>query len=124
MGSFPQLVDRFNKEASQTRDYCVAKSATLRAARPDPSPRQVRASQDDNSYSTSSRDFLLCDQGRFYGIVEINLLDGGVGLGALPADAIDVGDGAGGHDFVDLTEAESGAQASGDANRLLGFALG
>jgi hypothetical protein len=24
-------------EASQTRDYCVAKSATLRAARPDPS---------------------------------------------------------------------------------------
>jgi hypothetical protein len=28
---------RSNKEASQTRDYCVAKSATLRAARPDPS---------------------------------------------------------------------------------------
>jgi hypothetical protein len=28
---------RKNREASQTRDYCVAKSATLRAARPDPS---------------------------------------------------------------------------------------
>src|SRR5580698_9701360 len=29
-------------EASQTRDYCVAKNATLRAARPDPSLRQER----------------------------------------------------------------------------------
>jgi hypothetical protein len=26
---------QFDKEASQTRDYCVAKSATRRAARPD-----------------------------------------------------------------------------------------
>lgn len=67
---------------------------------------------------------LLGQQGRLDGIVKIDLLDGGVGLGALPADAIDIGDGAGGHDFVDLTEAESGAQASGDAHGLLGFALG
>jgi hypothetical protein len=29
-------------EASQTRDYCVAKNATLRAARPDPSLRKKR----------------------------------------------------------------------------------
>jgi hypothetical protein len=29
----------FNMEASQTRDYCVAKYATHRAARPDPSLR-------------------------------------------------------------------------------------
>jgi len=28
-------VVQFNKEASQTRDYCVAKNATRRAARPD-----------------------------------------------------------------------------------------
>jgi hypothetical protein len=32
----------FNKEASQTREYCVAKSATRRAARPDPSLRKER----------------------------------------------------------------------------------
>jgi hypothetical protein len=30
------------KEASKTRDYCVAKNATHRAARPDPSPRKER----------------------------------------------------------------------------------
>src|SRR4030081_849554 len=30
------------KEASQTRDYCVAKNATLRAARPDSSLRKER----------------------------------------------------------------------------------
>src|SRR5271156_2001623 len=29
-------------EASQTLDYCVAKDATQRAARPDPSPRKER----------------------------------------------------------------------------------
>jgi hypothetical protein len=29
-------------EASQTRDYCVAKDATHRAARPDPSRRKER----------------------------------------------------------------------------------
>jgi len=33
-------VGQFDKEASQTRDYCVAKDATLRAARPDPSLRK------------------------------------------------------------------------------------
>jgi hypothetical protein len=32
----------FDKEASQTRDYCVAKNATQRAARLDPSPRKKR----------------------------------------------------------------------------------
>jgi len=32
-------VAQFDKEASQTRDYCVAKNATHRAARPDPSLR-------------------------------------------------------------------------------------
>jgi hypothetical protein len=32
----------FDKEASQTRDYWVAKNATLRAARPDPSLRKER----------------------------------------------------------------------------------
>ena len=33
---------QFDKEASQTRDYCVAKSAIHRAARPDPSLRKKR----------------------------------------------------------------------------------
>jgi hypothetical protein len=36
------VVGQLYKEASQTRDYCVAKSATLRAARPDPSRRKER----------------------------------------------------------------------------------
>jgi hypothetical protein len=44
------VVVQFGKEASQTRDYCVAKNATLRqaqgrllrAARPDPSLRKER----------------------------------------------------------------------------------
>jgi hypothetical protein len=31
---------QFDKEASQTRDYCVAKCATQRAACPDPSRRK------------------------------------------------------------------------------------
>jgi hypothetical protein len=31
-----------SKDASQTRDYCVAKDATLRAARPDSSRRKER----------------------------------------------------------------------------------
>ena len=31
-----------NKEASQTRDYCIAKSAMLRAARPGSSLRKER----------------------------------------------------------------------------------
>jgi hypothetical protein len=33
---------QFDREASQTRDYCVAKNATHRAARPDPSLRKER----------------------------------------------------------------------------------
>jgi len=33
---------QFDKEASQTRDYWVAENATLRAARPDSSPRKER----------------------------------------------------------------------------------
>jgi hypothetical protein len=33
---------QFDREASQTRDYCVAKKATHRAARPDPSLRNER----------------------------------------------------------------------------------
>jgi hypothetical protein len=37
-----QVVVQFDKEASQTRDDCVAKNATLRAARPDPSLRTER----------------------------------------------------------------------------------
>jgi hypothetical protein len=41
-GFSPRVVVQFGKEASQTRDYCVAKNATLRAARPDPSPRKKR----------------------------------------------------------------------------------
>jgi hypothetical protein len=37
-----------DKDASQTRDYCVAKGATQRAARSDPSAKQKRSPQDDN----------------------------------------------------------------------------
>jgi len=36
------VVVQFEKEASQTREFCVAKDATLRAARPDPSLRKNR----------------------------------------------------------------------------------
>ena len=36
------VVVQFEREASQTRDYCVAKNATQRAARPDSSPREER----------------------------------------------------------------------------------
>jgi hypothetical protein len=36
------LAAQSDKDASQTRDYCVAKSATHRAARPDPSLREKR----------------------------------------------------------------------------------
>ena len=32
----------FDKEASETHDYCVAKNATLRARRPDSSGRKER----------------------------------------------------------------------------------
>jgi hypothetical protein len=36
------------KEAIQTRDYCVAKDATLRADRSDPSAGKKRQPRDDN----------------------------------------------------------------------------
>jgi hypothetical protein len=36
------VVSQFDREASQTRDGCVAENATLRAARPDPSLRKER----------------------------------------------------------------------------------
>jgi hypothetical protein len=39
---------QFGQEASKTRDYRVARSATPRAARPDPSLRKERLLQDDN----------------------------------------------------------------------------
>ena len=51
-------------------------------------------------------------------------MDRGVRLGALPADAVDVSRGTRGHNFLDLAEAESGLQAAGEADRLLGLALG
>jgi hypothetical protein len=38
------------KEASQTREYCVAKNATRRAARLGPSADKKRPPQDDNYY--------------------------------------------------------------------------
>ena len=37
-----RVVVQFDREASQTRDYCFAKDATHRAARPDPSLRKER----------------------------------------------------------------------------------
>jgi hypothetical protein len=37
-----RVVVQFDKEASQTRDYWVAKNATRRAARPDSSLRKER----------------------------------------------------------------------------------
>jgi hypothetical protein len=39
---------RQDREASQTRDYCVAKNATVRAARLGPSAGKERPRQDDN----------------------------------------------------------------------------
>ena len=36
------VVVQFGEEASQTRDYCAARNAALRAARPDPSLRKER----------------------------------------------------------------------------------
>jgi hypothetical protein len=35
-------MDQSDKEAIQTRGYCIAKNATLRADRPDPSLRNKR----------------------------------------------------------------------------------
>ena len=48
-GTFEVRV-RSAKEASQTREYSVAKNATLRAARPGPSPGKKRPSQDDSEF--------------------------------------------------------------------------
>ena len=42
------VVGLVDKEASQTRDYRVAKNATVRAARPDPSLRKKTLARDDN----------------------------------------------------------------------------
>jgi len=42
------VVVQFSKEASQTRDYCVARHATLRRGSPDPSLRKERLLKDDN----------------------------------------------------------------------------
>jgi hypothetical protein len=36
------MLAQFYKEASRTRDYCVAKDAPQRAVRPDPSLRKER----------------------------------------------------------------------------------
>jgi hypothetical protein len=41
-------VAQFDREAIQTRDYCVAKNATRRADRPDPFAAQKALAQDDN----------------------------------------------------------------------------
>jgi hypothetical protein len=40
--SLGRVPSEFGKEAIQTRDYCVAKNATHRADRPDPSLRKER----------------------------------------------------------------------------------
>jgi predicted transcriptional regulator len=44
------VVAQLGKEASQTRDYCVAKNATHRAARPDPSLRLKNGYAQDDSH--------------------------------------------------------------------------
>src|SRR5207249_9969161 len=48
-----RAVVQFGKEASKTRDYCVARNATLRAARPDPSLRKERLLQEDKQTATT-----------------------------------------------------------------------
>jgi hypothetical protein len=42
IGLITEVVVQGDKEASQARDYCVAKNAPHRAARPDPSRRKKR----------------------------------------------------------------------------------
>jgi hypothetical protein len=42
VGKRVPVVVQSDKEASQTRDYCAAKNAALRAARPDSSRRKER----------------------------------------------------------------------------------
>jgi hypothetical protein len=54
LGEEEAVSRQFNKEASQTRDYCVAEKAMLGAARPDPSLRKERLLQDDNSFWMAS----------------------------------------------------------------------
>src|SRR5580698_4364110 len=64
------------------------------------------------------------DQRRLYRIIKIDLLDRGMRLGTLPANAVDISAGPGRHDFLDLAEAQGRAQASREAHRLLGLTLG
>ena len=54
------VVVQFGKEASQTRDYRVARHATLRAARPDPSLRKERLLKDDNQTAPLPTGHLAC----------------------------------------------------------------
>jgi ribosomal protein S12 len=42
LSAFTSKMSARLKEASQTRDFCVARNATHRAARPDPSLRKKR----------------------------------------------------------------------------------
>lgn len=44
---------QFYKDASQTRDYCIAKNAMHRAARPDPSFRKERSLRMTSNYARS-----------------------------------------------------------------------
>jgi len=46
---------RFGKDASRSRDSSVAKNATVRAARPDPSLRKERLLEDDNQHERTNR---------------------------------------------------------------------
>jgi hypothetical protein len=48
-------VVEFGKEASQSRDCCVAENATFRAARPDSSLRNERLLRNDNQSCTTPR---------------------------------------------------------------------
>jgi hypothetical protein len=59
------------EEASQTRDYCVAKNATLRAARPDSSRRKKTLARDDNYCTTGARTLLL----KFFACGSLDAID-------------------------------------------------
>jgi hypothetical protein len=54
------VVVQFDKEAIQTRGYGVAKNATHRADRPDPSLRKKRLLQDDNQIAPLPRQLAIC----------------------------------------------------------------
>src|SRR5271154_6805704 len=58
------------------------------------------------------------------GIIEINLVNGGVNGTAFGADIFQIGVRAAGQNFVNLAETQLRAQAAGDAHWELGFALG